>query len=100
MDCLCFFADTEIIPFCENKKQYNSSTHVNKTNDPRVSNYKHLHVRYQLIFSKRELKPDDDIEKSIQSIIFFFLNPSSFSIFLLNLLCKLILYEMVKFVLD
>ena len=55
------------------------------------------------MFGKCELKPDNDIEKSIRYFNYHFLSlpqPFQFFIFLLNLLCKLILYEMVKFVLD
>ena len=58
---------------------------------------------YLYIFGKRELKPDHEIQKSIRYINYHFLllpQPFQFFIFLLNLLCNLILYEMVKFVLD
>ena len=85
------------------QQQYNSLITVNKTSDPRVSNYEHLHVRYRLrhIFGKHEIKADHEIEKSIWYFNFLLLpQPFQFFIFLLNLLCKLIIYEMVKFVLD
>ena len=32
------------------QQQYNSSINVNKTSDPWVSNYEHLHVRYRLTY--------------------------------------------------
>ena len=58
---------------------------VNKTSDPRVSNYERLHIRYRLTYTvKRELKPDHEIEKSIRYFNYHFLllPPQPFQFFI------------------